>query len=653
MAEIGRAALILALLAAVFSAVAWLVSTRRDCRRFATVARNSVIATAALYTLALAGLVFVFVTKDFSFTIVSEHVSRDLPVAYTVSALYADKAGSMLLWGWLISLFTAGLAVRKHGYSTRILPHALSILTITQAFFLALVTLGANLFEENPVPPTDGFGLNPLLQNVAMLVHPPMLYISFAAVSVVFSLVMAALITRTPGNEWIRWVRRWALFAWCTLGLGNLIGMWWSYNELGWGGYWAWDPVENAGLMPWLLVTAFLHSISLQRHRNYLQTWSPVLAIFTFAFTLLIPFITHGGVESPLHGFYGSNFPPYILAAILATLVGSVCFLCFRQRGFDKEQRPSSVVSTEVAFLITNIMLVVLVFAICSGTVLPRLIELLGGVRVAVDRTFFDRAAGPIMLALVFFMGVCPSLGWSRSSWSSMKRNLLYPFLVSLAIAAAVLVLTRANWYAAGVLVCGFPLLTILTEWFRSIKAGYRSKGGNWVRAFASLVRNKPARYGGFVVHIGIILIAAGIIGSSFYGIEKTATLDVGQSMSVGEYDLTYNELVLKQDTAKVSAIAHIPVTRNGRLLKTMYPEYNYWFNQKQSFAEVAVRTTPVDDLLVSLVWTSYDPKDQLATLRAMVNPLIVWIWIGGGFLLVGGLLSFLQPVRQLPGAMG
>ena len=650
MSNIGYASLILAFLVAIFSTVVSVVSARTSSRRLNKVSRYCVVATAGLYTLALISIVFAFITKDFSLRIVSEHVNRDLPVAYALSALYADKTGSILLWGWLVSIFTAGLASRKHEYDKEILPYMLSILVVIQVFFLALVILVGNVFEKNPVLPADGFGLNPLLQNVAMLVHPPMLYISFAALSVVFALVMAALITRVPDADWIRWSRRWMLFAWCTLGLGNLIGMWWSYNELGWGGYWAWDPVENAGLMPWLLATAFIHSSLMLRQRNYLKVWSLVLIVFTFVFTLLIPFITHGGIESPLHGFYGSSFPPYLLAAILVTLVLSLGLLYFRQKGFQEERGPSSFISREGAFVLTNITLVVLVFVIFSGTVFPRVVESCGGFKIAIGRSFFDQAAGPIMLALVFFIGICPLLGWGKSSWNSLRRNSLYPFLAILIISIVALIL-GGNWYAVIVLVCGFPLAIILMEWFRGTRARHRTTGVSYIKAFFSLVWNKRARYGGFVVHIGIILVALGIIASSFYSIDKTATLEVGQSMQVGEYELTYDELMLKQSVESASAIAHVSINRNGRLINVMYPEYNYWFNYKEAFAEVAIRTTPADDLFVSLVWTGYDPMDKSATFRVLVNPLVIWIWVGGVFLLLGGIISFSQPVEKLPGA--
>jgi len=640
-AGIGQGAIVLAFLAALASVVVAGIGARTGSRRFISIARISVITTAALYSLALATAVFAFLTRDFSLKIVSEHVNSSLPAAYAMSALYADKGGSVLLWGWLVSLFSALIAFRKHEYDSSILPHILCILATIQLFFLAMVTFVANVFEKNPTPVAEGFGLNPLLQNVAMLVHPPTLYVSFAAVSVVFAIAIAALMTRTPGAQWVRWVRRWTLFGWCTLGLGNLVGMWWSYNELGWGGYWAWDPVENAGLMPWLLMTAFVHSVSVQRQRNHLHRWSLALAIFAFEFTLLIPFITHGGIESPLHGFYGSHFPPYLLAAMLITLAGSLGLLYARRKDLPKDERSFALVSREGAFLTTNMILVLLTAVILVGTVLPRIVELVSGATIAINRSFFDQLAGPIMLLLVFFMGVCPLLGWARTSWQSARGNFLFSFLVTLLAVVAVVITGGGKWYLISATVCCFPFLTILLEWFRGAKARHQGRKENYIRASLALLSSNRPRYGGFLVHIGIILVALGIVASSFYSIENTATLDVGQSMKVGEYDLSYDELTLKGSQTSVSAIATLSIGRQGRLIGNVYPEINYWFGYMDTFAEVAIRTTPTEDVFVSLVWTSFDQQDKSATIRAVVNPLVVWMWVGGGFLLLGGVIAF------------
>jgi len=648
MIETGYIAFLIALLIAIFSAAASVIGARIGSGRLVSSARSSSLAVFGLYTFALVILLYAFASKDFSVKIVAEHASRDLPAVYTLSALYANKAGSLFFWGWLVSLFTAVMAFSKRDSHQPGMPYTLAILAIIEIFFIALVTFGANVFEKSPYSTVDGFGLNPLLQNFGMLIHPPLLYLGFAGFAVVFALMMAALITRRSGTGWPNHIRGWTIFAWCALGLGNLIGMWWSYNELGWGGYWAWDPVENAGLMPWLLGTAFLHSIAVRRHGNYLQTWSLILIIFTFALTLFSPFITHGGIESPLHGFYGSPFPPYILAAILATLIISLRLVYIRRKDAEREEKQASIISREGAFLLTNIILAVLVFIIFAGTVLPQVIEAVGGAKIALDRSFFDRTCGPIMLLLVLLMGVCPLLGWGKPAWHSIRRNLLYTLLATIVIAIVILISGIGNWYAAAAIICGLPLFTICLEWYRGTRARRRTRGENCIRAFFSLLGSNRARYGGFLAHIGIILIAVGVIASSFYNIERTVTLDIGDSMSIGKYELTYNELILKQDNVKVSAVAAMSVSQNGHLAGIMHPSYDYWFSHEDHFAEVAVRTTPAEDLFISLVWTGYDPKDKSATFRVLVNPLIVWIWVGGVFFVLGGAVALSSREKQL-----
>ncbi|MFC1920137.1 heme lyase CcmF/NrfE family subunit [Chloroflexota bacterium] len=648
MAELGFITLIAAIIAAVYSAVAAVVGVKRNSEKLIASVRTGILAVAVLYTIALAIILFSFATKDFSLKIVSDHASLDLPLVYSLSAIYANKTGSIFFWGWLVSLFTAVLAIKRNGVQRQGMPYALAILAIIEVFFLALATILTNIFTRNSVPPIDGFGLNPLLQNVAMFIHPTLLYMGFAGMAVVFAIALAALISRSRGTEWIAGIRRWSVFAWCLLGIGNLTGMWWAYVELGWGGYWAWDPVENAGIMPWLLATAFLHSIAMRKQRIYLQTWSMALVIFTFAFTLLSPFITHGGIESPLHGFQDSSFPPYILAAILITLIVSLTLLYHRRRDFETEKKPESIISKEGAFLTTNIILVILVLVIFTGTVLPGIIKGLGGADLALDRSFFDRTCGPIMLILVFLMGVCPLLGWGKTLWSSVKRDFMYVLPVILIISVIILITGAGNWYAAVPIVCGFPLYVIISEWYRSVIARHQSRGENPALAFLSMLWSRRARYGGFIVHIGIIAITLGIIGSSLYNIERTVTLDIGESVDIGKYELDYQELTFETDKSRIKAIATISVINNERLVKTLYPEYNYWINSGEYLAEVDYRTTLAEDIFVSLAWTSFNPDDKTVTIRALINPLIVWIWIGAGLVLSGGVVSFSLPGDKL-----
>jgi cytochrome c-type biogenesis protein CcmF len=649
MTEAGYTALIIAFTIAVVSAAALLIGVRDASGRLGDAARKAVVTVFGFYTLAFVLILVAFFTRDYSLKIVAEHAANDLPTVYTLSALYSDKAGSMFFWGWLISLFTVVLVVRDKGGNREVINRALAVTAIVQAFYLALVTFGSNVFEKLQSPPADGYGLNPLLQNIGMLVHPPLLYLGFAGFAVVFALTVASLADGRNGKWWSRRVRHWTVFSWCVLGIGNLVGMWWSYNELGWGGYWAWDPVENAGLMPWLLGTAFLHSISIGRQRGYLQIWSVVLIILTFAFTLLSPFITHGGIESPLHGFYGSPFPPYILAAIVVIIVGSLLLLYVRRANFGDDEKPASLCSREGSFQLTNIILVILVLIMLAGTVLPRIVEAFGGTKIAIDRSFFDRACGPVMLALVFLMGICPLLGWGKSGWRTAGRKVIWSVLAAAVVAAVILVSGIGNWYIASVTAGGLIVFVIFREWYHGIKARSKGRGEGCVRAFFSLIGGNRARYGGFLAHIGIMLITLGIIASSFYGLEKTETLDVGETMNVGDYELIYNELLFSQDNTKVSAVADITVKRDGHTLGDVRPSFDYWFSHQDSFAEVAVRTTPAEDLFVSLIWTMYDPEDKSAAFRVLVNPLVVWIWVGGGFFLLGGAVSFTAKIKEKP----
>lgn len=648
MAEAGHVTLIIAFLGAIFSAISSIVGSLIDSKRLITFARIGILGIFSMYTLALVLILYAFISKDFSLKIVAEHSSLSLSSIYTISALYADKAGSMFFWGWLMALFSALLILQTRANQQRSTPYSVAILLVVVAFFLYLVTFNVNIFAKQPLVMTDGFGLNPLLQNFGMLLHPPLLYMGFAGFAIVFSLTMASLITNSNNKEQNNLIRHWTLFSWGTLGIGNIVGMWWSYNELGWGGYWAWDPVENAGLMPWLLGTAFLHSWVIRRQKNHFKLWSYNLIIFTFVFTLLSPFITHGGIESPLHGFYGSSFPPYILAAMIIVIIGSLSLLCIHRQDLKDNKEMYSLISREGSFLLTNILLVLLVLVIFIGTIMPGVATVFGENKIALDRSFFDRSCGPIMLLLVFLMGICPILGSGKIVWNSSWRNVTLFIFVLLIACVAILISGIGNWYIAVVILCGLPLYVISQEWARGTIARRRLKSVNCVKAFYSLFTTNRARYGGFLSHIGIVLIALGIIVSSFYSVEKMEKVNIGESLDIGSYKLSYTEMIFKQDNSKISAVASIEVHKNGKTAAVLHPSYAYWFDFDDFFAEVAVRSTPIEDLFVSLIWTGFDPVDKSATFRVLINPLIVWIWTGGGFFLLGGFLSFSFTEKQL-----
>ncbi len=637
LANLGQIYLILAFAVAICTAVASVAGARRESTRLITFGRNGTFIVTSLYTLSIGVMINAFLAKDFNIQIVAQHTSADLPAIYSFTALYADKSGSVFFWGWLISLMATFVTLQKFRTHHRMMPYALAILAVVQAFFLSLITLVTNVFEKSTVTPAEGMGLNPQLQNIGMLIHPPLLYLGFAGFMIVFAFTMGALLSRSPSKEWTNGIRRWALFAWCALGIGNLVGAWWAYTELGWGGYWAWDPVENAGLMPWLLGTAFIHSIAVLRRRNQLQIWSFALIIFTFAFILLSPFITHGGIESLLHGFTGSPLPPYILGVIVATLVGSLGLLIVRRNDFKLSGKSSSLISVKGAFLLTNIILCIVVLLMIAGTIFPRISEAFGQ-KVSLERDFFDLSCGPILLVLVFFIGVCPLLEWKKSSWASICRNFAIPFGIASIAAIAILISGIGNWYAVAALVCGFPLFSIFGEWFRETRKRHFYRNNNYLKAFPSLIWSNKPRYGGFIVHIGIILITMGVIGSSMYDVEKTEALEQGEAIHIQDYELTYTDLLVEHEESQTKVVAALTVSQGGNHVATLHPENNYWFNQGKSNSEVAIRTTLTEDLFAALL--DFDSETKSTTIRVVVNPLIVWLWIGGGVILIGGIIA-------------
>ncbi len=647
LADLGYIALILAFVAALCAAASSVAGLASGRQWLLPAARKAVTATAAILTMALGIMLHAFVTKDFSFEAVALHTSRDLPALYSVSALYAHKAGSLFVWGWILAVLSAIFVAQKHESSERVVQRAIPFVAVILALFIGLVAFVNPIFGKLAQPPADGLGLNPLLQNFGMLIHPPLLYVGFAGFMVVFAFVMGALLARTPSAEWTNGIRRWTLFAWCTLGLGNLMGAWWAYTELGWGGYWAWDPVENAGIMPWFLGTAFLHSIGILRRKSYMQGWSFALIIWTFVLVLFSPFITHGGIFSELHGFQGSPFVPYVHAALWASLLGSFAILFWRRDLLRQDAHPESPVSREGAFIAANIMFAVLVVVMVALTVAPKAYEAVAGRAIEVDRYLFDISCGPILLVIVFFLGLCPLFAWRRASPKVIGRRSLYPFAAALIACVAVLVSGIGNWYALVAIACGFPFFVIVTEFAQGAAAGHRTRGQNYLMALPALVWNNRPRYGGFIVHLGIVLITIGVVGSSMYDVEEVQTISRGETMVVQDYELTYTNLSMEELSSRILATAEIAVTRDGNPVATLHPENNYWFKQDDFYAEVGVRTTPSEDLFVVLADYDMQGMGQWVTLRAKVNPLVVWMWVGGGMLLLGGAIAFWPERRR------
>ncbi len=649
MADIGYIALFLALVASIYSAIAFILGARGKHPGLTHSARNSLLATSGLVSISVAVLVYALVTHDFQIEYVASYTSRDLSLAYLLSALWAGNDGSLLFWAWLLSLFATVVVLQKRDIGKELVPYAASIIMVIQAFFLILLLLVSNPFQKLPFTPAEGLGLNPLLENPWMVFHPPTTLAGYVGFTIPFAFAMAALLTRRLGDEWLITIRRWTLLAWLLLGVGNITGAWWAYVVLGWGGYWAWDPVENASFIPWLVATAFLHSIKMQRRRGMFKVWNMVLIILTFVLTIFGTFLTRSGIIASVHAFaetplLGNLF----LTFIGVTLFGSLGLLYYRREELTDEAETESLVSRETTFLLNNLLIVGAAFAIFWGTIFPVISEAVRGVKISVGPPFYNQVSGPIFLAIILLIGVCIVIGWRRASVKNLVGNFVWPLLVALMLGITLLILGIREWYVLiAFFVCNFVLLTIVYEWFRGTRVRHQMRAENYLKAFLGLIwANKP-RYGGYMVHIAIIFIGIGVIGS-VYDVETEATLIPGESMTIKEYTLTYENLDSYETQSKLVAAATLSVYNKGKLIGELIPQRNFHWRQEQWLSEVAVRTTLLEDLYVILI--GWD-KDGTTAFKVHVNPLVVWIWIGGGVFVLGGVIAFWPDRRELPTA--
>ncbi|MDP2720235.1 MAG: heme lyase CcmF/NrfE family subunit [Dehalococcoidia bacterium] len=648
MTDIGNTSLLLALAAAIYSAVAYITGTRKRNPGVVASARRSLIAVFGLVSLAELVLLFALLTHNFRIEYVASYTNRDLSPAYLISALWAGNAGSLLFWAWLLSLFSLITVLQKRDIGRELVPYAASVAMITQVFFIFVILAVSNPFDTLTFTPADGRGLNPLLENPGMIIHPPSLLAGYVALTIPFAFAIAALVTGRLGDEWILTVRRWTLMAWLLLGVGNILGAWWAYVELGWGGYWAWDPVENAGLLPWLVATAFLHSMMMQRRRGMLKVWNMLLVILSFTLALFGTFITRSGIISSVHTFAESRLGPFFLVFISISLIGSLILLYYRSEELKGEAEMESLVSRESTFLFNNLLLVGAAFAIFLGTVFPMISEAVRGVKISVGSPFFNQVNGPIFLAILILTGICSLIGWRRASLRNLVRHFLLPVVLSVLL-AVVLYITGVREGIALVAfpVCFFVLFTIIYEWIRGIRARHRMKGENYARAFWNLVAANRPRYGGYIVHISIILISIGVIGSSIYDSEKEASLLPGDSVNIKNYTLTFENMDHFQTASKMVVSATLSVQNRGKSIGTVVPEKYFHNTYEQPVTEVAIRSTPLEDLYVILI--GWD-QNGATSFKVLINPLVSWIWIGGWVFILGGLIAFWPERRKSAG---
>ena len=645
MALIGQGALILALLLAVYAAVGGLFAGLGRDRRFLTSARNALWAIFVLVVIADAIFLYAIFTHDFSFTVVADTTSRSLPVGYMFTAWWGSQAGSLLLWVTILSAFSL-LALRAtHRALGELQPWLIMILALIGAFFLVLLVVPASPFVTQ-LAPVDGVGLNPSLQNPYMAIHPPALYLGYVGLAIPFALAMAAMIAGRTDARWLVASRRWTLAAWGFLGIGMLLGSHWAYTEVGWGGFWAWDPVENAALMPWLVATAFLHSVMVQERKGMLKVWNICLISGAFALSIFGTFLTRSGILSSIHAFVSTNIGWYFVFALVAIIGGAFVLILWRLPLLKADQRIESLVSREATFLFNNLLLVGIAFAVLWGVIFPLVTEAFGSVRETVSTPFYEFFVIVFGLPLLLLMGIGPLIAWRRASLKQLQRSFLYPLVAGL-VAGGVMIGfgLGSSWPGVTALsVCAFVTVTILSEFVRGAAARRNIHGENWLLALSRLIGRNRRRYGGYIVHLGVILFVIGAVGSSAYETQAEGLLQPGESLKVGSNVLTFEGVERTRGPNFVARAAVLNVTSDGSNLGTLKPAKRSYLREQTTSNEVAIRTTLTGgDLFIILDGIR---GDGAVKIKAFYKPVVALLWIAG-FFFVGGVLLCVWPDQR------
>ena len=650
MANFGNFCLLFALCLSAYSLFAALLGASQKKDRIVRSAEHAAFAATGSIVLAFLTLLYLLLANDFSSSHVAGTSSRDLPVFYKIAAVWGAHDGSMLLWVFFTSVLCGIVVYQNRSRFRDMMPYVLAVLMFNLGFFLCL-----NIFLSNPFTqlmqifpdgttqayvPADGRGLNPLLQYWAMVIHPPILYLGFIGFVVPFAFAIAALVTRQLGNTWIRTTRRWTLLTWLLLGIGIVLGGKWAYVVLGWGGYWAWDPVENSSLMPWLAGTAFLHSVVVQERRGMLKIWNMILVVFTYLLGIFGTFITRSGIVSSVHAFAGSNLGKFFIGYMTLVLLGSLCLIIGRRAYLKSERRLDSFLSRESAFLFNNLVLVVSCFAVFWGTMFPVLSRWIKGTQITVGPPFFNNINIPIGLLLLFLTGVGPLFAWRRTSPASLKKAFLWPVVFAAATCIGLLAGGMRNFYTVVCLsLCAFVLVTLIEEFYKGARIRSKSRGESFPAALLNLTLKNRRRYGGYIVHFSMILIFAGLTGNAFNR-EDTRQLSAGEELKIGDYAIKMAGFEEGQTPNYQFGRVILQAYRDGKLVRTLKPEKRVFKTaDQQSTTTVALHSTPREDLYVVFAGTTRDSKYEIA---AHLNPLVFWVWFGSAVMVIGAIVTLL-----------
>ncbi len=659
-ANLGFGALVITFLVSLYGIGASIYGLRQKKAEWVDSARNAMLLTFPLLTLSALSIIYLLATEHYEVEYVASVTSSSMPMYLKVTALWGGQAGSLVFWSWLMSAFASGVTLRKWDRDREFLPWVIVVSLVTLTFFLFL-----NIFIENPFgrlwlyptgqieihmfqpggttlfTPQDGQGLNPLLRHPGMVIHPPMLYLGCGSFVIPYAFAIAALVTGRTDDRWIRLTRRWTLWAWMFLSLGLVLGGRWAYDVLGWGGYWGWDPVEISAFMPWLTGTAFLHSVMIQEKRGMLKQWNMVLVILTYDLVIFGTFLTRSGVLSSVHAFAQSAIGPLFFAFIGLTLTVSLGLVLYRWNDLKGDAEMKSLLSREALFLLNNLLFLGILVVCFWGVIFPLISELLTGQKVTVGPPFYERANGPLMAGLLLLMSIAPLSGWGLSTYRTIGRLIWKPAIVAVAIEILVIILGVRNPYALiGFFLIALVLTVTLYEYFRAAAARHRRHGENYFQALWTLAKRDRRRYGGYLIHIAMAMMAIGIIGIEMFQTETQGTLAIGETLTLDDYTISYESLsVFDAPDGRNVARAVVNVFKDGQFITSLFPRRDFYFDSNQQMTIPGVRSTLEDDFYVLMVdWQEI--STQNATFKIYHNPLVNWLWIGSWVFILGTLVA-------------
>ncbi|MDX1416383.1 MAG: heme lyase CcmF/NrfE family subunit, partial [Candidatus Promineifilaceae bacterium] len=640
LADIGYLSLLFAFLAAVYSVFAAWYGNRIGKPAWVESARNATIIIFFLVLLSCTALVISLVQSDFSIEYVWRVSSIEMPTYLKVTALWGGQAGSLLFWNLLLAAFTAAAMARRWGKQRELMPYVIIVGSFTQIFFLFISLFVENPFARLAVVPPDGNGLNPLLRHPGMIIHPPMLYLGFVGFTVPYTFAMAALMANKLDDRWIRATRRWTLVAWLFLSLGLILGGRWAYDVLGWGGYWGWDPVENASLMPWLAGTAFLHSVMIQEKRDMFKMWNMFLIILTYSLVILGTFVVRSGVISSVHSFAQSAIGPLFFGFISIMFLFSVYWVSKRRDALSSKNSIQSFLSREAAFLYNNFLILAILAIVFLFTYYPIFSELFTGERGFVGPPVYERALAPLFALLLLLMGVAPLTMWYRSSLKRIEMGVIWPALGAAIFVVVLFAFGMRSWGALlGFWIVGFSTILTVLEFWKGTRARMK-RGENIWTAYTKLLARNRRRYGGYWIHMGVLVMAFGIIGTELFQQETQIRLSTGESVALGNYEMVFQAVdrYAGPDDLMITEAA-VDVYYDGNLVRTLTPRSELYTRTMQPMTIPKARSTISEDFYVLLVnWEPLTPDS--ATFRIYLNPLINWVWAGGFIFILGTLIA-------------